>query len=77
MSYQSSNPGAAQASPGMPGGFSVRQEARGAILAEQLAYLLDHADFCPEGCPDCARLRIVEEALLLPFREQEFCSGAA
>ena len=69
MSYQSSNPGAAQAISRAPGGFTIRQETRAAILAEQLAYLLDHADFCPEECPQCERLRAVEEALLLPFRK--------
>ena len=70
MGQESSTSGAAPAISPAPKRFSIRQEARAAILAEQLAYLLDHGDFCPKGCPDCERLRTVEEALLVPFRER-------
>jgi hypothetical protein len=68
MSQSSSLPGFSPATVRRPKVESIREEAKGAILAEQLSYLLAHGDACPEGCPDCARLRSVEEALLRPFR---------
>ena len=46
---------------------SIREEARAAILAEQFSYLLRHHRSCSEDCPDCARLRRVEQILLQPF----------
>ena len=46
---------------------SIREEARAAILAEQFSYLLRHQGSCSEDCPDCARLRRVEQILLQPF----------
>jgi len=46
---------------------NVREEARSKILAEQLSYLLSHAGPCPENCPECTRLRNVEQLLLQPF----------
>ena len=47
---------------------NIREEARQAILVEQLAYLLSHTRSCrDDDCPDCARLRSVEQLLLEPF----------
>ena len=68
MSYPLLNSGAAPAETRHPKPANIREEAKGAILAEQLSYLLNHAGSCPERCPDCARLRSVEEILLRPFR---------
>jgi hypothetical protein len=46
---------------------NIREEARAAILVEQLSYLIEHAGSCTPECADCARMRRVEEALLEPF----------
>lgn len=51
----------------IPSVAHIREEARAAILSEQLLYLLDHTGKCPAGCPDCARMKRVEEVLLQPF----------
>jgi hypothetical protein len=41
------------------------------VMREQLDYLLDHAPAitprCPDYCPDCRRLALVESLLLVPF----------
>ena len=68
MGYYFSNSEAAAPETRRPKVASIRQQARRAILAEQLAYLLDHASSCTGECPDCARLRSVEEVLLQPFQ---------
>jgi hypothetical protein len=67
MSYPSSNSGAARAEARRPKRLTVREEAKAAILAEQLSYLLHHVGSCPEHCPDCTRLSRVEQVLLEPF----------
>ena len=68
MSDLNSNFAAAPSATLSPMVANIREEARAAILAEQLSYLLDHNGQCPAGCPDCARMKRVEEALLQPFR---------
>ncbi len=68
MSYTFSNSAARAAEARRPKAANIREEAKGAILSEQLSYLLTHANCSIETCPDCARLRSVEEVLLKPFR---------
>lgn len=67
MSHAPSNSRAITAPASRPKLRTVREEARNAILLEQLSYLLDHGGVCPDDCPDCARLRHVERLLLEPF----------
>ena len=55
---------------------NTHEEVRGAILTEQLSYLLDHSASCPPNCPECARLRCVEQVLLQPFRVKVFSAPA-
>ena len=39
------------------------------VLFDQLEYLVAHtAENCSENCPDCRRLQMVADWLLLPFR---------
>ena len=39
------------------------------VLFDQLEYLVSHtAERCSENCPDCRRLQMVTDWLLLPFR---------
>ena len=67
MSQLGSKFASAPAAARPPRMVHIREEARAAILGEQLAYLLDHADGCGEDCPECARLRKVEAILMRPF----------
>ena len=67
MSHPSLNSRLARAEQRHPKRLSIREEAREAILVEQLSYLLRHVGSCPEDCPDCTRLRRVEQILLQPF----------
>jgi hypothetical protein len=67
MSYPFSNTAAESTETHRPKVASIREEARSAILAEQLAYLVNHRAECNGQCPDCFRLRTVEEVLLRPF----------
>jgi len=67
MGYLLSNSKAAPAEPTRPKGLEIGEVGIGAILAEQLSYLLGHAGSCPDDCPDCTRLRSVEQILLEPF----------
>ncbi len=68
MSHPSSNLGTSRAEAPRLKPQHLRKAAKNEILAEQLSYLLAHAGSCPEDCPDCARLRMVEAVLLQPFR---------
>lgn len=72
MTHPSSNSKAANQEARGPRLLTVREEARHAILVEQLSYLLDHAGTCSEGCPDCARLRSIEQMLLQPFHVEVY-----
>jgi hypothetical protein len=47
--------------------LTIGEMAMGAILAEQLSYLVGHGGPCPDDCPDCIRLRSVSQILLQPF----------
>ena len=76
MSQHSSQSGMAPATARPPKVLPILEEARAAILAEQLAYLLDHADSCPADCPDCARMRAIEEILMRPFGVDVFPDAA-
>ena len=67
MSALYTNTGAAPTPAPAPKPANIREEARAAILGEQLSYLLRHTGACGHDCADCARLRKVEEALLEPF----------
>ena len=67
MSYPFSNTAAESTETHRPDIASIREEARSAILAEQLSYLVSHRAACDGQCPDCFRLRTVEEVLLRPF----------
>ena len=68
MSDFCSNVGAARRQAVSPQQARIPQSDRAAILVEQLSYLLNHSSSCPKNCPDCARLRYVEEMLMRPFR---------
>lgn len=68
MSYAPSNFRTAAAPAGRPRLRSMREEARDAILQEQVSYLIDHGCDCPADCPACARLLRVQEVLLEPFQ---------
>ena len=70
------NAGAAPSGALIPTVANIREEARAAILSEQLSYLLDHNGKCPAGCPDCARMHRVEEALLQPFLVKVYVPAA-
>lgn len=74
MSYPSSKSGTSRAEVRRPKRPSIREEARGAILIEQLSYLLDHVASCAADCPDCTRLRSVERILLQPFDVGGLCA---
>ncbi len=77
MSSPVSNAGAKQAEIRHSKTSRIREEAKSAIMTEQLAYLLAHGKSCKGGCPDCTRLRAVEEALLRPFRVKFYASAAS
>lgn len=68
MNQAPSDAGLTAAPANRPKPRTIREEARDAILREQLVYLLDHAGACPENCPACGRLRRVEQILLEPFQ---------
>jgi len=68
MSHPSSNLGTSRAEAPRLKPQRLGKAVKDEILAEQLSYLLAHAGSCPEDCPDCARLRMVEAVLLQPFR---------
>lgn len=72
MNQAPSDPGPTIAPASRPKLRTIREEARNAILQEQLFYLLHHGGACPENCPDCARLRRAEQILLEPFEVQFF-----
>ena len=74
MSYPFSNIAARPSDANSPKVGSIRWEAKGAILEEQLSYLIEHSATCKGGCPDCARLRGVEELLLRPFRVKVYAN---
>ena len=74
MSYPFSNTAPSPLESGSPKVGSIRWEAKGAILEEQLSYLIEHGTSCKGGCPDCARLRGVEELLLRPFRVKYYAN---
>jgi len=42
------------------------------ILAEQLTYLLQHAQDCQGACPECARLERIAHVLLEPFHSAAY-----
>lgn len=75
MSYAPSNSRATAAPAIGPRVRTTREEVLHAILQEQMSYLLDHAGACPDDCPDCARLRRIEEVLLEPFQVEFYFPG--
>jgi len=45
------------------------------VMFDQLQYLVEHvAGNCGEECPDCRRLEMVSDWLLMPFRCRPFTS---
>jgi hypothetical protein len=77
MSDLYTNSGAAPTRARSPKLTQLHEESRAAILVEQLSYLLDHEGSCPKECPDCARLRKVEEMLLRPFKVNLYKTAVA
>jgi len=67
MGYPLSNSKTTPAEAARPKRSTISELAMGAILAEQLSYLLGHVGSCPDDCPDCIRLRSVKQILLQPF----------
>ena len=72
MSDLVSNNGAARSEARSPKAAQTHEDGRAAILSEQLEYLLMHTGSCSKGCPDCARMRRVEDVLLQPFRVEVY-----
>jgi hypothetical protein len=77
MGYPLSNSKTTPAEAGRTKRLEIREVAMGAILAEQLSYLLDHVGSCLDDCPDCTRLRSVEQILLQPFTVGSLGEGMA
>jgi len=67
MGHALSNSKATPAEAARPKRPTIGELAMGAILAEQLSYLLGHVGSCPDDCPDCIRLGSVKHILLQPF----------
>jgi len=77
MNHASSNSEPKAAPAGRPKLLTIREEARNAVLLEQLSFLLEHGRSCPDGCSECARLRNVEDILLQPFQVDVYLPPAA